>query len=562
MSKNRLTRGFMDGLSATSPGSGVNTVAEPAWAVLDEAVCRFPSRPALNFFGRRWTYAELNTQVNRATTGLQAMGVTKGMNIGLCLPNSPYAVIMYFAILKTGATVVNFNPLYTESELNTQLHEAKVDILVTIDAAVVLNKIIRLVDRGVLTTVIVCTMAGALPLIKSLGYRLLKRKETAPIPATEAFISFTALLQHGSTPAQVTINPAEDLAVLQFTGGTTGIPKGAMLTHANIAANVRQIVATGTFDYGNERMLAVLPLFHVLAMTGVMNLGRAVGAELLLIPKPDIKLIMDAIYSGRPTILIGVPTLFTAISNAATSAGKTDLTFIKYCISGGAPLPLELTERFERISGCHILEGYGLSETSPVVAINPEKKPKPGSVGTPVPGTVIEIRDPEQPTRLLPQGERGEICIRGPQVMRGYYHRPAETADVMIDGALRTGDVGYLDEEGYLFIVDRIKDLIICGGYNVYPRIIEEAAYLHPAVQDAIAIGVPDEYRGQAPKVFVTLRAGMSATPDELQAFLKARLNKIEVPKLVEIRASLPKTMVGKLSKKELIAEEAQKSSA
>jgi long-chain acyl-CoA synthetase len=297
-------------------------------------------------------------------------------------------------------------------------------------------------------------------------------------------------------------------------------------------------------------------------MTGVMNLGMAVGAELLLIPKPDIKLIMDAIYGGRPTILIGVPTLFTAISNAATSTGKTDLTFIKYCISGGAPLPLELTERFERISGCHILEGYGLSETSPVVAINPEKKPKPGSVGTPVPGTVIEIRDPEQPTRLLPQGERGEICIRGPQVMRGYYHRPAETADVMIDGALRTGDVGYLDEEGYLFIVDRIKDLIICGGYNVYPRIIEEAAYLHPAVQDAIAIGVPDEYRGQAPKVFVTLRAGMSATPDELQAFLKARLNKIEVPKLVEIRANLPKTMVGKLSKKELIAEEAAKIAA
>jgi len=291
----------------------------------------------------------------------------------------------------------------------------------------------------------------------------------------------------------------------------------------------------------------------------VMNLGLAVGGELLLIPKPDIKLIMAAIYGCQPTILIGVPTLFTAISNAATAAGKTDLTFIKYCISGGAPLPLELTERFERISGCHILEGYGLSETSPVVAINPEAKPKAGSVGTPVPGTVIEIRDPEQPTRLLPQGERGEICIRGPQVMRGYYHRPAETADVMIDGALRTGDVGYLDEEGYLFIVDRIKDLIICGGYNVYPRIIEEAAYLHPAVQDAIAIGVPDEYRGQAPKVFVTLRAGMTATPDELLAFLKARLNKIEVPKLVEIRASLPKTMVGKLSKKELIAEEAEK---
>jgi long-chain acyl-CoA synthetase len=540
----------MDGLSAN----------KPAWTLLDEAVQRFGPRPAVNFFGRRWTYAQIGAQVDRAAAGLQVMGAKPGVNIGLCLPNSPYSVIMYFAILKTGATVVNFNPLYTEHELTTQLHEGKVSILVTIDAAVVMNKIMRLVDKGVLSTVIVCTMAGALPLLKAAGYRLFKAKDSAKIPVSRAYVPFAVLLKQDAALAPVRVEPELDVAVLQFTGGTTGIPKGAMLTHRNILANVQQVLATNAaFNQGQERALGVLPLFHVLAMTVVMNLGIAVGAELLLIPKPDIKVIMGTIYQYRPTMLVGVPTLYTAISNAAEAAGKTDLTFINYCVSGGAPLPAEVMERFHRISGCSIIEGYGLSETSPVVAFNPAGQGKLASVGVAVPGTVIEIRDPEHPATILPQGTRGEICVRGPQVMRGYYNRPAETADVMIEGALRSGDVGYLDEDGYLFIVDRIKDLIICGGYNVYPRIIEEAAYLHPAVQDAIAIGVPDKYRGQAPKVFVTLREGMSATPDELLAFLKARLNKIEMPKTVEIRDSLPKTMVGKLSKKELVAEEAAK---
>jgi long-chain acyl-CoA synthetase len=251
-----------------------------------------------------------------------------------------------------------------------------------------------------------------------------------------------------------------------------------------------------------------------------------------------------------------VPTLFTAISNAAEAAGKTDLSFIKFCISGGAPLSAEILDRFERIAHCHILEGYGLSETSPVVAFNRPGQERRGSVGPAVPGTMIEIRNPDDPQELLPQGTRGEICIRGPQVMRGYYKRPAETAAVFVDGALRTGDIGYLDADGYLFIVDRIKDLIICGGYNVYPRVIEEAAYQHQAVQDAVAIGIPDKYRGQAPKLFVTLREGSTATEAEILALLCTHLNKIECPKTVEIRATLPKTMVGKLSKKELVAEE------
>jgi long-chain acyl-CoA synthetase len=315
-------------------------------------------------------------------------------------------------------------------------------------------------------------------------------------------------------------------------------------------------------ERGAERVLGMLPFFHVFAMTAVMNLGLTIGAELLLLPKPDPKLLMHTIYKRRPTILPGVPTLFTAISNAAEKAGRTDLSFIKFCVSGGAPLSVEVMERFERFSKSRILEGYGLSETSPVLTLSREALVKHGSVGPALPGTILEIRDPAHPETVLPQGARGEICVRGPQVMRGYYNKPEETAYVFTDGMFRTGDIGYLDEDGYLFIVDRIKDVILCGGFNVYPRVIEEAAYQHPAVQDAIAIGIPDAYRGQSPKLYVALRPGMEATGEEILAFLRGRLNPIEMPKSVEIRENLPKTMVGKLSKKELVAEEAAKAQA
>ncbi len=554
----------MDGLSAGKPIPNIDGAAAPAWMLLEDSVRRFGDRPALNFFGRRTSYKKLARQVDAAAAGLQSLGAGPGMNIGICLPNTPYSVIIYFAILKTGATVANLNPLYTAHELSTQIKEADISIMVTIDVAVVLEKFIGLRAKGLLKAVIVCPMAAAMPMPIGVYYRLAKAKDIAPLPADAAFIPFDDLLDHGAAPKPVSIDPVLDIAVLQFTGGTTGTPKGAMLTHGNIVANVRQVLAMASdFDPGQERILGVLPLFHVFAMTAVMNLGLAIGAELLLIPKPEPKIIIQTIMRRRPTVLPGVPTLYTSISNTAEAAGITDMSFIKFCISGGAPIPAEVISRFERISHCHIVEGYGLSETSPVVALNPPAHTKLGSVGLAVPGTRLEIRDPEDPSRLMAQGERGEICVAGPQVMRGYYNRPAETADVTAPGgALRTGDIGYLDEDGYLFIVDRIKDLIICGGYNVYPRVIEEAAYEHQAVQDAIAIGIPDPYRGQAPKLFVTLRAGETTTPAELMTYLAGRLNKIEMPKLIEIRETLPKTMVGKLSKKELVAEEMAKKNA
>jgi long-chain acyl-CoA synthetase len=532
----------------------------PAFTMLDDAIRRFGARPAIDFLGKSTSYAQLGDLADRAAAGLQRLGVKKGDKIGLCLPNTPYFIVMYYAILKAGGTVVNFNPLYTEREIENQAKDAGADIMVSLDLSLIHDKIGKLAAKGLFRHVIVCSMTAALPALKSTLFRLAKKKELAHIPDAAPFTRFETLTAKAVKPAPVAIDPLTDVATLQFTGGTTGIPKAAMLTHANVTANVRQIIAASPrLNEGEERIMGILPFFHVFAMTSVMNLGISIGAELILLPRLDLKMLMKTITKRRPTMLPGVPTLYTAISNAAQTAGLKDLSFIKFCISGGAPIAAEVADRFERISQCSILEGYGLSETSPVVTATPPGEVRRGSVGRALPGTIIEIRDPEHPETILPRGERGEICIRGPQVMLGYYNRPAETQAVFIEGALRTGDIGIIDPDGYLFIVDRIKDLILCGGYNVYPRIIEEAAYLHPAVQDAIAIGIPDGYRGQAPKLFVTLRPDAEATGPEIRNFLTEHLNKIEIPKEVEIRDSLPKTMVGKLSKKELVAEEAAK---
>ena len=550
----------MDGQVAPDAASVFISPQDPAFTLLDTAVRHYNANIALDFLGRRYSYAELGRLTERAAAGLQKLGVAKGVKVGLCLPNCPYFIIMYYAILKAGGTVVNFNPLYTDDEIAAQARETETSFILSLDVAAIHSKIARLATRGVFSRVIVCSMAAAMPLMKGQLFRLLKRQELANVPAGAPYMTFEALISGNDRLVPVRIDPAHDIAVLQATGGTTGTPKAAMLTHTNILANVRQAqAAMQGVQVGQERILAVLPFFHVFAMTAVMNFGLSIGAELLLLPRLDMKLLMQTLRRRRPTLLPGVPTLFTALCNAVEAAPQAGLGSVKFGISGGAPIAAETIERFERLAGRPILEGYGLSETSPIVSFNRAGASRRGSVGQAVAGTVIEIRNPDNPEEILPQGAHGEICVRGPQVMRGYYKRPEETAQVFVDGALRTGDVGYLDAEGYLFVVDRIKDLILCGGYNVYPRVIEEAAYQHPAVQDAVAIGVPDKYRGQSPKLFVTLRPGASATAPEILAFLQEHLNKIECPKTVEIRESLPKTLVGKLSKKELVAEEKAK---
>ena len=536
-------------------------LAKPVPWLLEEAVARFPSRPAMDFLGKITLYRELADQVAAAAAGFQKLGVKKGDRVALCLPNTPYYVVSYYAILSLGGVVVNLNPLYVERELRNLVEDSGATIMVTVGLEQITNKILPLFGSSCLEKLIVCSFADCLPTLKGLAFKLLKKKELSVLPADPRIMLFADLLAEKG-PAQLPAIDPEDLAVLQYTGGTTGIPKAAMLTHANLTGNCDQLSRLcPDMPIGSGSMMVLLPLFHVFAMTCAMNLGIKFAAEMILLPKYDKDLLRDTIKRKKPTMFPGVPTIYTNINEAASKEAWA-LGSIRYCISGGAPLPMEVRQRFEQLSGCNLVEGYGLSEASPVVCTNPMGAVRNGSIGPALAGTIVEIRSTEDPSKLLGPNEKGEVCVRGPQVMKGYWKRDEETAQVFYDGALRTGDVGYMDEDGYVFLVDRIKDVIISGGYNVYPRVVEEALYEHPAVEEAVVIGVPDEKRGQVPKAFIKLRAGHSASYEELCAFLEERVSTIERPRKIEFRDSLPKTLVGKLSKKELVAEELAKSSA
>ena len=531
--------------------------------LLAESVARFGNRPATDFFGKRLTYAELGRFVARAARGFQLLGVRRGTRVGLCLPNTPYSIICYFAILKAGGVVVNFNPLYVEREIAHQIEDSGTTIMVMVDVDKIYPKVAALLGKTCLERLVVCPMRSLFPAAKGIFLRLFKSAQFVAIPNDLRHVSFARLISDRGAVEPVPIDPKNDLAILQYTGGTTGIPKGAMLTHANLSANVAQIcLHMHDVTPGHERALLLLPLFHVFAMTAGMNYCIAIGAEIVLLPRFNVHEVLRFITKKRPTLFPGVPTLYAAL-NAKVTAGRYDLSSIRYCISGGAPLTQEVRLRFEKWSGCKLIEGYGLTEAAPVVSGNPiDAPPRGSSVGRPLVGTSVEIRSLENPNLLMPIGEKGEVCLRGPQIMAGYWNNPAETAIAFVDGALRTGDVGYVDADGFLFLVDRLKDIILCGGYNIYPRVIEEALYQHASVAEAAVIGVPDIYRGQVPIAFVTLRADCDETAVSLLRFLKDYLSPIEMPKSIAIRAALPKTAVGKIDRKVLVAEEQEKREA
>jgi long-chain acyl-CoA synthetase len=536
----------------------------PVHEYLEATVSRFGNRPAADFMGKVWTYADLGELVDRTAAGLQAMGVGPGVHVGLCLPNTPFYTIFYFAILKIGGTVANFNPLYVEREIAFQARDADVRIMVTMDLKVIYDKVEEVRREKILDKIIVCPMAFCLPAVKKVLFGLFKRKELADIPSDDAHIRFEDLHKSGSAPQPVQIDPEEAIAVLQYTGGTTGVPKGAMLTHRNLSANIEQMRCI--FEKareGEERMLCVLPFFHVFAMTVGQNLSVILGAEMVLQPRFELKALLDAIVRKKVTLFPGVPTIYTAINNAPMTE-KYDLSSINLCLSGGAPLPVEVKEKFEKITGCILVEGYGLTESSPVAAVNPlDDSRRAGSIGRLAPGTTARFVSIENRVSEMPAGEKGELLLHGPQIMKGYWKRPDATAEsITADGYLHTGDVGYMDGDGFIYLVDRIKDLILCSGYNVYPRVIEEAIYQHPAVDETIVIAVPDEYRGQTPKAFIKLKEGYALTGEEMKTFLRDHLSTIELPRDFEFRDELPKTMVGKLSKKELVEEEARKRAA
>lgn len=538
----------------------------PLFALLDDAAARHGQLTCTHFLGKTLSYAEIADLVERTAAGLQRLGVKKGTKVGLFLPNSPTFIVYFFAILKAGGTVVNYNPLYTVRELADQVRDSDTEMMVTLDLKVLFEKVDELLQSEVLERAIVCSFPALLPAAKAALFRLFKAKDLArpqTSPARDRIVAEGDVIGPDDTLTPVPIDPLEDVAVLQYTGGTTGTPKGAMLTHANIYVNVHQVAAWAPdLKDGEERVLGVLPFFHVFALTVVMNFSIAKAAEIVIMPRFVLDDALKLIDRTKPTVMPGVPTLFNAISQHP-KVKSHDLSSLKFCLSGGAALPLEVKQRFEAQTGCKLVEGYGLSETSPVATANPINGPvKVGSIGLPLPGTTLSLRDLADLSKEVPMGEKGEICIKGPQVMAGYYKRPEATAEQMVGDYLRTGDVARMDEEGFFFIEDRIKDLIISSGFNVYPRRIEEAIYEHDAVAEVTVIGVKDIKRGEAPKAFVKLKPGKSVTSEALMEFLTERISKIEMPAAIEFRDELPKTMIGKLSKKELKAEEAARESA
>ncbi|MAN78474.1 MAG: dicarboxylate--CoA ligase PimA [Rhizobiales bacterium] len=513
---------------------------------------------ALDFLGATTSFRRLGEQVNALAGALQSeLGVKKGDRVALLMPNTPFYVISYFAVLRIGATVVNCNPLYSLSELSHIVSNSGATVLITLDLKATFPKAEKLVGEGHVKKLVVAHFPDALPGLKKILFSLFKANDivkTANSPAAPSIISFEELITKGKIPTSVQIDPEKDVAVQQYTGGTTGIPKGAMLSHANIAANMSQIDKWGCgIFYPPSKIVAVLPFFHIFAMTVCMNVPLCSGAQVVMLPRFEMKAFLSLMKRTRPNVLPTVPTLLHALATKDIATAEI-LAPIEVAISGGAGLPSETREAFGKKSDAILAEGYGLTEASPVVTCAALRVPsKPGSIGLPLPATDVRFVDLEDPEQEVPQGERGELVLKGPRVMLGYFDNPEATKSAFTaNGYLRTADVGYIDEDGYVFLVDRIKDLIICSGFNVYPRAIEDAIYQHPAVDETNVIGVKDEYRGEAPVAYVKLKDGQSLTEGGLKDFLKDRLSKLEMPREIIFRDELPKTMIGKLSKNDL----------
>ncbi|MDH4617876.1 long-chain fatty acid--CoA ligase [Brevibacillus sp. AY1] len=513
--------------------------------VLESTCERYPERSAVYFKGMQMDYQTLTERVRRFAAGLRDLGIEKGDRVGIMLPNCPHFPIAYYGILQVGAIVVQINPMAVPAELEHFLG-----------------------DSGAKAIVV---FAPLLPVIDKVAQAASLKKIVVELPPSGVTYSgnnilFEALFASGESLPRVPLS-TDDIAVLQYTGGTTGRSKGAMLTHGNLVCNAFQISQIlkaskdGEAEDDQDRILTVIPLFHVYGMTVCMNMGIIDGSQLIMLPRFDRDEVLETIRDAKPTLFPGVPTMYVAV-NAYPNAAEYGLSSIRFCLSGSAPLPVEIIKEFTAKTGSTIMEGYGLSEASPVTHFNPIDKQKPGSVGKAILHTESKIVDLQDGKSELAPGEVGELIIRGPQVMSGYWNMPEETENVIRDGWLYTGDIAYRDEEDYYYIVDRKKDMIIAGGYNIYPREVEEVLYQHPAVMEAVVIGVPDAYLGESVKAVVVLKANASLTAEELNAFCRENMAAYKVPRLIEFRDSLPKTAVGKILRRTLREQELAKTAA
>lgn len=537
----------------------------PLFEFLDQAAERWPGRTALVFRNNRISYKKLKILSEVAAANLRARGVRPGDKVAIMLPNLPQTIIAYWGVLRAGAVVVMTNPLYMETEILHQLNDSGARFMILLD--LLWPKIDALRDRLPVDVFFITSIGEGLRFPLSSLYRLKARREnkTPVIPYDdEHVLHFSSLTEGKKKFTCKGIIPTQDTALLQYTGGTTGVSKGCVITHANLAANMQQCRAfLQAVAQDQEIFIAVMPFFHIYGLTVCVNFPTLIGATILVFPRYDPREMLEIIDREHPTIFPGAPAIYGSLLQQK-NVSKYNLKSIKVCVSGSAPLPGDTIKRFAELTQAKILEGYGLSEASPVTHFNPFKsKQKPGSIGVPMPDTEARILDMlVGGDEALAPGKMGELVIKGPQVMRGYYERPADTADVIRNGWLYTGDIAYMDEDGYFFIVDRRKDLIISSGYNIYPREIDEVLHAHPKIREAVAVGIPHPTRGEIVKAFVVLEPGAVMEKTDVIAYCKKKLAAYKVPRQVEFRESLPKTLVGKVLRRALRKEEERKKAA
>jgi long-chain acyl-CoA synthetase len=530
----------------------------PMPVALARTAREFPEKTALVFIDAKISYRQLDELANRFAHALIDMGVKPGDKVAMLMPNMPQLVAAVYGAWRAGAVVVMNNPLYTDVELEYQFNNSASTFLVAVD--LICPRMIGLRPKTQIKNLVVAHIRDHLKFPKKQLLPLVAKDKHRNIPRTPNVHEWMDLLKKNpATDPKVPVD-FDGLACLQYTGGTTGVSKGVMLSHANLSKNVQQIVAWFPgFNKGEITHLGALPIFHSFGLTCCMNICVWMGWTDVLIPRPEPQAILEAIHKQKINFFPAVPTMYVGVLNHP-GASKFDLTSIKGCFSGAAPLPVEVIKDFEAKTGSQICEGYGLSETSPVVTTNPYGgKTKVGSIGLPVPDTDIKIVDLVDGTREMPVGEPGEVLVKGPQVTSGYYQMPEETAMAIRDGWLYTGDIGTMDAEGYFYIVDRKKDLVIAGGYNIYPREIDEVLFEHPKILEACAVGIPDPYRGETIKAFVVLKPGQTLTEEEVIKYCGEKLARYKVPRMVEFVGSLPKSGVGKILRKELRAMELAK---